>query len=97
MRSSSAVAVVTGARDDVEHRLAAGRTFEAIALRLTLAGFSVAMHAGITEVEAPNMALRGRLRTFHRPLVVFRIGKPLYVADAERPHSARPQLVDVLY
>ncbi len=97
MRSSSVVAVVTAARDDVEHRLAAGRTFEAIALRLTLAGFSVAMHAGITEVEAPNMALRGRLRTLQRPLVVFRVGKPLNIADSERPHSSRPRLVDVLY
>lgn len=97
MRSSSAVAVVTAARDDVEHRLAAGRTFETIALRLTLAGFSVAMHAGITEVEAPNMALRGRLRTFQRPLVVFRVGKPLYAADSERPHSSRPRLEHILY
>ena len=97
MRSSSAVAVVTAARDDVEHRLAAGRAFEAMALRLTLAGFSVAMHAGITEVEAPNMALRGRLRTFQRPLVVFRVGKPLTIADSERPHSSRPRLADILY
>jgi len=97
MRSSSAVAVVTAARDDVEHRLAAGRAFEAMALRLTLAGFSVAMHAGITEVEAPNMALRGRLRTFRRPLVVFRLGKPLDAVDGDRPHSSRPRLADVIY
>jgi len=97
MRSSSAVAVVTAARDDVEHRLAAGRAFEAMALRLTLAGFSVAMHAGITEVEAPNLALRGRLRTFQRPLVVFRVGKPLHIADGERPHSSRPRLADVVF
>jgi hypothetical protein len=96
MRSSSAVAVVAAARDDVEHRLAAGQAFEAMALRLTLAGFNVAMHAGITEVEAPNLALRGRLRTFSRPLVVFRVGKPLNIADSERPHSSRPRLADVL-
>jgi hypothetical protein len=43
------------------------------------------------------MALRGRLRTFQRPLVVFRIGKPLTAADSDRPHSARPGLKDVLY
>jgi hypothetical protein len=97
MRSSSAVAVVTAARDDVEHRLAAGRAFEAMALRLTLGGFSVAMHAGITEVEAPNMALRGLLRTFQRPLVVFRVGRPLRSADGERPHSSRPRLADILF
>lgn len=97
MRSSSAVAVVTVARDDLEHRVAAGRAFEAMALRLTLSGFAVAMHAGITEVDAPNMALRGRLRTFHRPTVVFRIGRALRAEDAARPHASRPALETILY
>lgn len=97
MRSSSAVAVITAARDDLEHRLAAGRAFEEIALRLWLAGFAVAMHAGITEVEAPNMALRGRLRTFDRPMVVFRTGRPLRPVDGHRPHASRPSLEQVLY
>ena len=97
MRSSSAVIVVTVHRDDLEHRLAAGRAFEEMALRLVMEGFALAMHAGITEVEAPNMALRGRLRTFQRPTVVFRVGKPLRQADAERSHAARPQLADALY
>jgi hypothetical protein len=97
MRSSSAVMVITAARDDLEHRLAAGRAFEEMALRLVLGGFSVAMHAGITEVDAPNLALRGRLRTFHRPTVVFRAGKPLRAVDGQRPKSSRPLLSDVLY
>jgi hypothetical protein len=97
MRSASAVGVITAQRDDVEHRLAAGRAFEELALRLTLAGMSVAMHAGITEVEAPNRALGGRLRTFHRPTVVFRLGRPLRAVDALRPHSSRPRLSDVTY
>jgi len=97
MRSSSAVVVVTVARDDVEHRLAAGRAFEEMALRLVIEGFSVAMHAGITEVEAPNMALRGRLRTFQRPVVVFRTGKVLRESDAARAHAARPTLSALLY
>ncbi len=97
MRSSSAVMIITVATDDLEHRLAAGRAFEEMALRLVLEGFSVAMHAGITEVDAPNLALRGRLRTFQRPTVVFRTGKPLRAADGERAHSARPPLSEVSY
>lgn len=97
MRSSSAVAVITTARDDLEHRLAAGRAFEEMTLLLSLAGYAVAMHAGITEVDAPNMALRGRLRTMQRPTVVFRIGKPLRASDGERPHASRPPLDTVLY
>jgi hypothetical protein len=68
-----------------------------MALRLSLAGMSVAMHAGITEVEAPNRALGGRLRTFQRPTVVFRLGRPLRAADGERPHSSRPRFADVTY
>jgi hypothetical protein len=97
MRSSSAVLVVTAARDDAGHRLAAGRAFEELALRLVMADFCVAMHAGITEVDAPNLALRGRLRTVRRPTVVFRTGRPLRPADALRPHSARPSLEFVSY
>ena len=97
MRSSSAVMIISVARDDLDHRLAAGRAFEEMALRLALEGFSVAMHAGITEVDAPNLALRGRLRTFQRPTVVFRTGQPLRAADGERAHSARPLLSDVRY
>ncbi len=96
MRSSSAVAVITVNKDDLAHRLAAGRAFEEIALRLWLDGFCTAMHAGITEVEPPNLALRGRLRTTHRPTVVFRIGKPLHPLEGDRPHSSRPLLDAVL-
>jgi len=97
MRSSSAVFVITTERDDLRHRLAAGHAFEEVALRLTMAGLAVAMHAGITEVDAPNLALRGRLRTLRRPTVVFRTGKPLRPADADRFHAARPSLAAISY
>lgn len=97
MRSASAVVVITVQRDDMRHRVAAGRAFEEMALRLSLEGFAVAMHAGITEVDAPNMALRGRLRTMDRPTVVFRTGKPLRSADGQRPHASRPSLEQILY
>lgn len=96
MRTASAVFVVTAAADDLPHRLAAGRAFQRVALRLVDAGFVTAMHAGITEVEAPNMALRGRLRTRDRPTVVFRAGRPLHDADGARPHAARPPLPSLL-
>jgi hypothetical protein len=97
IRSSSAVAVITVAKDDLAHRLAAGRAFETMTLRLMLGDYCVAMHAGITEVEAPNMGLRGRLRTFERPTVVFRIGKPLRAEDGRWPHASRPALDEVLF
>ena len=55
-----------------------------------------AMHAGITEVKAPNMALRGRLRTRQRPVVVFRMGRPLRPEDGRRPHASRPRLASLV-
>ena len=96
MRTASAIAVLTVAKDDVEHRVAAGRAFQRLATALVKAGFATAMHAGITEVDGPNLALRGRLRTSERPTVVFRIGKPIHAEDGARPHSSRPPLRDLL-
>jgi hypothetical protein len=96
MRSSSAVAVLTVDDDGTAQRIAAGRAYEEMALFLLQRGFCTAMHAGITEVDAPNFALRGRLRTRRRPNVVFRIGRVLRPEDSARPHSARPHLRDVV-
>lgn len=92
MRSSSGVAVITVQEDTPAQRLAAGQAYEEMALTLLQHRFCTAMHAGITEVEAPNLAMRGRLRTRRRPTVVFRIGRPLREEDWYRPHSSRPPL-----
>jgi hypothetical protein len=96
MRSASAVAVITAEQDSVACWIDAGRAYAEIALFLQVRGYVTAMHAAITEVDAPNMALRGRLRTRSRPVVVFRIGKPLKAVDGNRPHSARPSLMQVV-
>ncbi len=96
MRSSSAVAVLAIAWDDVPDWLAAGSAYEEMALLLHRRGLRTAMHAAIAEVEAPNLALRARLRTGDRPVAVFRIGRPLEKQHDERPHSSRPALSSVL-
>lgn len=96
MRSSSTVGVITVETDDLAHRLDAGRAYQRAALALLRRGYVVAMHAGITEVEAPNMALRGRLRTRSRPVVVFRAGRVRDPAEGQRPHASRPTLESVL-
>jgi hypothetical protein len=92
IRSSSAIVVLTVETDTLARRLDAGRLYEELALRLWLRGWCTAMHAAITEVDAPNLALRGRLRTRWRPTVLFRIGRPLRESDWHRPHAARPLL-----
>lgn len=96
MRSASAVAVITADRDDTPHRLSAGQALSDLALMLHRAGFFLAMHAGVVEVESASLALRSRLRTARRPLALFRIGRPLRAADALRPLSSRPDLEAVL-
>lgn len=96
MRSSSAVGVITVEKDDLPSRIAAGAAYEEMALYLCERRLYTAMHAAITEIDAPNLALRGRLRTRSRPTVVFRIGYPVKEADAGRPHAARPPLASIL-
>lgn len=97
IRSAPAVFVITAERDDIPNWLSAGRAFQAVALSLLLAGFAVSMHAGITEVDAPNFAVRARLRTRFRPVVMFRAGRPLKNADGQRAHASRPPLREILY
>jgi hypothetical protein len=95
IRSSSAVGIIAVPRDDLPHRVLAGRAFEDLVLTLHQHGFVTAMHASITEIESPNLALQARLGTRGRPVVVFRMGQPLEPRDARRPHSARPSVNDV--
>lgn len=97
IRSSSAVAVITVQEDSLAQRIATGRAYEDMALALTERGFCTAMHAATTEVLAPNLALRGRLRTRSRVEAVFRIGRPLHPSDGERAHASRPDIADVLF
>jgi hypothetical protein len=96
MRSSPCVAVIAIQSDTLENRLDAGQAFAEMAIALVRRGWVTAMHAAITEVDAPNLALRGRLRVHARPTVVFRMGRPLRPSDGERLHSTRPRIEDVL-
>ncbi len=95
MRSSSAVAVLSVEDDTVTSRISAGRAFVELAVLLQMHGFVTSMHAAITEVTAPNMALRGRLRTTRKPIVVFCLGKPAKPSDRLRPHASRPSLSEL--
>jgi hypothetical protein len=95
IRSASGVIVLCAERDTPAARLDAGRAFAELSLNLHTNGFSTAMHAAVTEVEAPNMALRGRLRTTWRPVVVFRTGK-VPARTEPRPHSSRPPLQELI-
>lgn len=96
MRSASAIVVLGVSEDEVTQWVAAGRIYQRMALLLGEHGYRTALHAALVELEAPNQALRGRLRTAARPTVVFRVGKPLRPEDDQRPHSARPPLASLV-
>ena len=95
IRSSSAVGIIVVPRDDLLHRVLAGRAFQDLVLELHQRAFVAAMHASITEIESANLALQAHLGTRGRPVVVFRTGQPLEARDARRPHSGRPSVSDV--
>ncbi len=96
MRSASAIGILTVPRDDLVRRIAAGRAYEEIALLLLREGFFTSVHSAMTDLAAPRLALKSRLDTAERPVVIFRIGRPLRAEDGRRPHSARPPLEHVL-
>ncbi len=96
MKSSPAIGIISVSEDSIEQRIYAGALYEYIALLLSMNGFFTAFHAGIVEVDRVNRMLSVFLKTVERPTVVFRIGKPLNSKDLNRPHSARPQIEEVL-
>lgn len=96
IKSSSAVGIIAAPTDSTTERLFSGRALEYIALVLEKYNFSISIHAGIVEVERATKMLMSFLQTSKRPMVVFRIGKPLRPEDRNRPHSTRPNLDDIL-
>ena len=96
MNSSSGIAILLVKEDTYDQWLTAGRAYEHISLLLLKHGIFTSIHAGMTEVDRANRMLRALLRTNYKPVVIFRIGKPLLPKDAKRPHSARPPLEDIL-
>jgi hypothetical protein len=96
MGSASAIGVLTVPRDDLPRRLDAGRAYEELALLLASEGYATSIHCAMTELAAPRLALRSRLETSERPVIIFRIGRPRRPEDGSRPHSARPPLEHVL-
>lgn len=96
MRSASAVVVLTADDDLPATRMLAGMALGELLLYLEIEGWVTALHAAITELDVPNLALKGRLRTSRRPVVVFRVGRIGASIGSRRPHSARPPLDDLM-
>jgi hypothetical protein len=96
IETSSAIAFITSERDDVSGWLAAGRTLARALLQIESEGFHTAIHAGIVEVTPLNRLFAAALRTTRPLTALFRIGKARNPEHAERPHSPRLALDDVL-
>jgi hypothetical protein len=96
IRSSPLLGVITTNKECVSSWINAGRLYESIALRLTKDHFYTAMHAGITEVKIVSRMMAALLKIGGTPLVIFRIGKPQILDDANRRHSSKPCIEDLI-
>lgn len=99
---ASAVGIITAKNDDVASRINTGRAFQQVGLVLFEEDFSIAVHAALTEPSFLRIRLvsetlkRTYLKTGDHLMSIFRIGKPVYEEDRNRPHSVRPQLQELL-
>ena len=95
-KSSSAVGIIAVSNDSILERVHAGRALEYLALFLQKHNFCISIHAGMVEVERVTKMLMRFLQINKQPIVVFRIGQPIRQEDRNRPHSARPNLDNIL-
>ena len=112
MVHASAIGIICVGQDTLEQQLQAGQAYIDLVHYLALSGqgigatkgnwqtvkggFKTSVHAALAEVETSNTALKLLLRTKKRPTLIFRIGIPIRPEDAQRPHSARPSLDQIL-
>jgi hypothetical protein len=97
LESSSAVFILSTAKDTTAERVAAGRAGQRLGLVLQREGYCSAFHAALTEVEwVSKMFAATVLKTMRRPMLVLRVGKVKRAADLRRPQAARPSLDQIL-
>lgn len=97
VESSSAVGVITVAKDDPEHWVLAGRAAQRVSLELQRQGLSSAYHAALTEVKwAATIFAATVLRSRRTPAVIMRMGRPKRPSDTMRERAARPTVDEVL-
>ncbi|HEU4582654.1 MAG TPA: hypothetical protein VFS67_30565 [Polyangiaceae bacterium] len=94
--SSSAVCVLSGRSSSVAGTIDVGRAFQRCWLHATLYGFCAAVHTAICHVPHVRAMSSATLMKSSQPDVIFRLGKPLQASDAQRAHSSRPRLQDLL-
>jgi hypothetical protein len=94
--SSSAVCVLSGRSSGVADAIDVGRVFQRCWLRATLYEFCAAVHTAICHVPHARAMSSATLLKSSQPDVIFRLGRPLKAMDAQRAHSSRPRLQDLL-
>lgn len=94
--SASAICVLSCDAPAPETAILAGRTLQRCALLAAEHGFVCAVHAAVCHVPHARAMSQATLMRSRTPHVIFRIGRPLQGSDGLRPHSARPQLEELL-
>lgn len=96
IEKSPLICFITGEKDDVINWISAGELFEEIFLMLTSENINVAVHAGIVEVALINQMFATTLGTTRKILSLFRVGHTKKAEDANRPHSPRYTIEQIL-
>ncbi len=88
VRDSAAIAIFVSERDDVHHRVEAGRAYQRFALRATLLGIRVSMLNQAVEVAPVRARFAAAFGLTGRPDLVVRFGRgPLLARSLRRPVS----------
>lgn len=94
--SASAICVLSCDDPTPATAILAGRALQRCALVAAEHGFACAVHTAVCHVPHARAMSQATLMKSRTPHLIFRLGRPLHASDALRPHSARPQLEELL-
>lgn len=94
--SSSAICVLTSADRQPSGAIAAGRALQRCLLLATEHGYAATLHTAVCQVPHARAMCQATLLQGGTPDVIFRLGKARNPRDAQRAHSSRPPLEELL-
>ncbi len=94
--SASAICVLSCADASPASAIVSGRVFQRCALAVAAEGFVCAVHTAVCHVPHARAMSQATLMKSLPPHLIFRLGVPLHARDGQRPHSARPELTELL-
>lgn len=95
-QSASAIVIISSKDDTAPSWFTTGEAYFAASQLLPQYELEHAVHAAIIEVPWIRAIAQSTFPDMGIPQVIFRIGKPLRKIDAQRPHSVKPLLHEIV-